>query len=382
MLCAGRKKHRALALFGSEKVSAPAKEQVLGTAEGILPQALLDGAVLLLHPGEDIWRRRYSGRSPWGAVEALSKKLERHPDLDRRWLRERYGISTRRAELIARDQIGTLSSKLAQAKQQESGGIGYIWRTSQDERVVGDPGGLYPKGNERHGNHYERDGVFFRWDQPPHDGHPGEAINCRCTAEPVWYEEDVEDVEKAGEKHLELAGKVEEVKASPPIRSVGGGPGTPRDFYDKVRPTDRIKPQEKEYSCGVACVRQVLEDAGISLTERELRDRIGYDFYERILKGVPGNTLGQVLNKHGLKARAGTAEPEYAESLLRNSREPFIALINNHWVIVDSSDGDIVKVRDPWGESGPGSPTGLEGKLPVSKFMEAWRRGRMGIIQW
>lgn len=130
----------------------------------------------------------------------------RHEQLSK-VIRERYNVSARRAALIARDQMGTLSSKLAQAKQQEAGCIGYIWRTSQDERVVGNPSGMYPRGNDRHGNHHDREGVFFRWDQPPHDGHPGEAINCRCTAEPVWYEEDVEDVEKAVEKHLEVAPK-------------------------------------------------------------------------------------------------------------------------------------------------------------------------------
>lgn len=117
---------------------------------------------------------------------------------------KRYGVSARRANLIARDQMGTLNSRLAQAKQQEIGVRRYIWRTSQDERVVGNPSGLYPKGNERHGDHWSREGKVFEWGNPPHDGHPGEAIQCRCTAEPVWEDEGT-DAPEAGEEELKLS---------------------------------------------------------------------------------------------------------------------------------------------------------------------------------
>ena len=30
------------------------------------------------------------------------------------------------------------------------------------------------------------DDQVFRWDDPPDGGHPGEAYNCRCVAEPIW----------------------------------------------------------------------------------------------------------------------------------------------------------------------------------------------------
>jgi len=39
--------------------------------------------------------------------------------------------------------------------------------------------------------HVAREGKEFSWKNPPDDGHPGEPINCRCTAEPVlpsWEE--------------------------------------------------------------------------------------------------------------------------------------------------------------------------------------------------
>ena len=34
-------------------------------------------------------------------------------------------------------------------------------------------------------DHWQREGQAFRWDQPPDDGHPGQPIHCRCTAEPI-----------------------------------------------------------------------------------------------------------------------------------------------------------------------------------------------------
>jgi SPP1 gp7 family putative phage head morphogenesis protein len=33
--------------------------------------------------------------------------------------------------------------------------------------------------------HADRQGLIFRWDKPPSDGHPGMAIRCRCVADPV-----------------------------------------------------------------------------------------------------------------------------------------------------------------------------------------------------
>ena len=47
----------------------------------------------------------------------------------------------------------------------------YIWRSVRDE-------------NSR-SEHAKRHGEIFSWDNPPKDGHPGEAPNCRCWAEPL-----------------------------------------------------------------------------------------------------------------------------------------------------------------------------------------------------
>jgi peptidoglycan hydrolase-like protein with peptidoglycan-binding domain len=70
----------------------------------------------------------------------------------------------------------------------------YIWRTVGDNRVRSE--------------HAVRDGKTFSWDNPPDGGHPGEAPNCRCTAETVEEEEKCKELqdlmEKAWEAHDQL----------------------------------------------------------------------------------------------------------------------------------------------------------------------------------
>lgn len=94
----------------------------------------------------------------------------------RRWedmakaIEDRFDISEGRALLIARDQVGKFYGAVNKARQEELGVNSYVWRTSLDERVREE--------------HAEREGEIFNWDDPPDDGHPGQPINCRCTAEP------------------------------------------------------------------------------------------------------------------------------------------------------------------------------------------------------
>jgi len=93
-------------------------------------------------------------------------------------------VAKRRAKLIARDQVASLASDVAKARQTQIGVKRYVWRTSEDERV--------------RASHRERDGVVFEWGKPIEgqlkkkgltvdriDGPPGRPINCRCIAEPV-----------------------------------------------------------------------------------------------------------------------------------------------------------------------------------------------------
>jgi len=87
-------------------------------------------------------------------------------------IQKRFGITMRRANLIARDQTTKLNSSLTQLRQESAGITHYIWQTAGDERV--------------RPTHRANDGKKFSWDKPPATtGHPGHDINCRCVAIPV-----------------------------------------------------------------------------------------------------------------------------------------------------------------------------------------------------
>lgn len=97
-----------------------------------------------------------------------------------------FGISTRHAYEIARDQSNKLTSTLTELRYKNMRVKRYIWRTMQDQRVRGNPTGKYPHSEP---SHYEREGEIFEFDNPPEGGNPGMPINCRCYAEGV-YEDD------------------------------------------------------------------------------------------------------------------------------------------------------------------------------------------------
>lgn len=83
---------------------------------------------------------------------------------------ERYGIAEGRAMLIANDQIGKLTGQLNEARQEALGIDSYTWRIVNDNRVRDE--------------HEALEGEVFEWSDEPPDGHPGQAVNCRCFAEP------------------------------------------------------------------------------------------------------------------------------------------------------------------------------------------------------
>lgn len=87
-------------------------------------------------------------------------------------LQARHKVARSRAALIADNEVGTLNSRISQHRMQEAGVDRYEWSTSDDERVRPE--------------HARLDGTIRRWDDPhPTEGHPGEAIRCRCVALPV-----------------------------------------------------------------------------------------------------------------------------------------------------------------------------------------------------
>lgn len=95
---------------------------------------------------------------------------------------KQFGITSRRAKLISRDQHAKIQGEMNRIRQVNSGITYFKWVTAQDERV-----------RPSHVAVAKRDVGYglgvFRWDDLPIvDGVPtfcGQAINCRCVARPV-----------------------------------------------------------------------------------------------------------------------------------------------------------------------------------------------------
>ncbi len=79
----------------------------------------------------------------------------------------------KRAKLIARDQVSKLNGQLTELRQTNIGIKKYIWIDSDDTRV--------------RQTHKSNDGQTFSWVKPPTlTGHPGQDVQCRCWAEPIF----------------------------------------------------------------------------------------------------------------------------------------------------------------------------------------------------
>ena len=87
------------------------------------------------------------------------------------FLQKQAEVEGNRAVLIGSDQVGKLNGRLMEYWQRSAGITEYRWQTMMDDRV--------------RPAHADRQGLIFRWDNPPSDGHPGMAIRCRCVADPV-----------------------------------------------------------------------------------------------------------------------------------------------------------------------------------------------------
>ena len=87
------------------------------------------------------------------------------------FLNKQLQVETNRSVLIGSDQVGKLNGRLMEYWQRSAGITEYRWQTMMDDRV--------------RPLHADRQGLIFRWDKPPSDGHPGMAIRCRCVADPV-----------------------------------------------------------------------------------------------------------------------------------------------------------------------------------------------------
>lgn len=90
-------------------------------------------------------------------------------------IKEQFGVSERRAKVIARDQVAKANAALTEHRQKDLGVESYTWMSSDDARV--------------RPTHKQTDGETYSWSKPPTitgGHHPGQEIMCRCWARPVF----------------------------------------------------------------------------------------------------------------------------------------------------------------------------------------------------
>lgn len=131
-------------------------------------------------------------------------------------------------------------------------------------------------------------------------------------------------------------------------------------------------------SCGPACARQLLLDAGIDESEARIRELA--DFHPEF--GVSLDALGKVLDElhPGARYKSGAVEPERLHELA--SVVPFIALLrtpSKHFVIVQEILETEVRIRDPAGLPS-GTAVGLEGVMDRTAFVDRWTRAINGVL--
>lgn len=95
-----------------------------------------------------------------------------------------FGVESKRARMIARDQTAKINGDIVKKRQQKAGFVYFKWQASRDERT-----------RTRHTEISQADAGYgpgiYRWDDLPKssDGrpiHPGSDYQCRCVAIPLF----------------------------------------------------------------------------------------------------------------------------------------------------------------------------------------------------
>jgi hypothetical protein len=103
-----------------------------------------------------------------------------------------FGITSRHADFIARDQSHKMTSTLNQLRYENLSIELYYWRNAKDNRVRGNPSGLYPNAKP---NHWILEGQICSFKNPPNGQNPGMAFGCRCYAEAIIPELMLKEIE-------------------------------------------------------------------------------------------------------------------------------------------------------------------------------------------
>lgn len=119
------------------------------------------------------------------AVEENAKEGYRFDKLIPK-IKQRYGVSVRKAKFLARNETSIFMSKYHEQRYGEAGITEYIWSTSHDARV------RPALGTHGSDNHRVLDGRTFKFSNPPvvdpakgRKANPGQDYNCRCVAIPI-----------------------------------------------------------------------------------------------------------------------------------------------------------------------------------------------------
>ena len=122
--------------------------------------------------------------------EGLTKRVEKvfaESPFDqqalKKMLKDEYKSSGYNLRRITRDQTSKQIGALTRIRHEQLGIEGYMWLTSEDERV-----------RPTHVNYNRK---WFRWSNPPPEGHPGFPIQCRCTAQAAITDADRERLKRA-----------------------------------------------------------------------------------------------------------------------------------------------------------------------------------------
>lgn len=147
-------------LLGIRVAAVPGLERVIGDARDENVSLISNASRVFLDQVRDTLED-YEGQTP----DKLAGALE-----------DRVGVSSSRAQLIARDQTLKLNASVTRTRHEAAGVTRYRWSTSNDERVR-------PR-------HKELNGKTFAYDDPPDTGdgdtnNPGEDFQCRCVAIPL-----------------------------------------------------------------------------------------------------------------------------------------------------------------------------------------------------
>ena len=110
-----------------------------------------------------------------GDIDAALAEWERRVEVLWDQWPERPGRLTPLRRSMEASLIASFAGLINERRQRGLGIDQYVWRSQDDAKV-----------RDLHAGH---DDQVFDWDDPPEGGHPGQAYNCRCHAEPLVLDE-------------------------------------------------------------------------------------------------------------------------------------------------------------------------------------------------